>query len=48
MASLTKNTQNKMPLMGVFLGNFMRPCGTEADKCEFSRRRKGTFITGIR
>ena len=24
--------------MGVVLGNFMRPCGTEAGKCEFSRR----------
>ena len=24
--------------MGVLLGDFMRPCGTEAGKCEFSRR----------
>ena len=24
--------------MGVVLGNFMRPCGTEAGKCEFSSR----------
>ena len=38
MASLTKNTQNKIALMGVVLDNFMRPCGTEAGKCEFSRR----------
>ena len=28
MASLTKNTQDKVALMRVVLGNFMRPCGT--------------------
>ena len=27
MASLTKNTQNEIALMGVVLDNFMRPCG---------------------
>ena len=38
VASWTKNTQNKVALMGVVLDNFMRPCRTEAAKCEFSRR----------
>jgi hypothetical protein len=37
VASWTKDP-NKVARMGVVLGNFIRPCVTEAGKCEFSRR----------
>ena len=35
---LEEKHPNNVARMGVVLGNFMRPCGTEAGKCEFSRR----------